>query len=332
MRPSTARRSPRPATSKPATGCRASRRAATSWPAPSPTTSATSRQRSAHRPSGARPRRARRGVRRRRPGRCAAPSRAAQEQRAELVKKLDTLKALKAQADAAEKKTADAARHHADVVAWDGIGEALAPSGIPSEILAEALDPINTRLQQSAADAEWLTVGINSDMSVTCGDRPYALLSESEQWRADAMLAEAISHVSGLRLLVLDRFDVLDLKGREDLLAWLDNGHGWRDRHRAALRHLEVASLRPAGGGCGRVDPSRPRRRHQGCRLNQFAGRYPLASPPSPPCLPAGGLFFNHHRRVHMNEYQAKEAAYAAHMRGQSVAAQVCLAAPCSAR
>ncbi|MDR0703212.1 MAG: hypothetical protein LBF61_12595 [Azoarcus sp.] len=52
--------------------------------------------------------------------------------------------------------------------------------------------------------------------------RPYALLSESEKWRADAMLAETIANLSKIKLLVLDRFDVLDLKGREDLIAWLD--------------------------------------------------------------------------------------------------------------
>ena len=36
------------------------------------------------------------------------------------------------------------------------------------------------------------------------------------------MIAEAIAHVSGVRLLVLDRMDVLDLPGRSDLFAWLD--------------------------------------------------------------------------------------------------------------
>ena len=36
------------------------------------------------------------------------------------------------------------------------------------------------------------------------------------------MIAEAVSHLSGVKLLVLDRFDVLDLKGREDALYWLD--------------------------------------------------------------------------------------------------------------
>lgn len=115
-------------------------------------------------------------------------------------------------------------------VAWTAIGDALAPGGIPGEILAEAMEPLNDRLMHSAVVTEWPRVGIDADMGITqlsgTGDattvRPYALLSESEQWRADAMIAEAIAHLSGLRLLLLDRFDVLDLRGRSDLLAWMD--------------------------------------------------------------------------------------------------------------
>lgn len=125
-------------------------------------------------------------------------------------------------ATAADKKTADAAQHHADVAAWDLIGDALAPDGIPGDMLAEALQPINLRLAQSALDANWLAVSIGADMGIACPDRPYALLSESEKWRVDAMIAEAVSHLSGLKLLMLDRFDVLDIQGRADLFAWLD--------------------------------------------------------------------------------------------------------------
>jgi hypothetical protein len=147
--------------------------------------------------------------------------------RAAAVADLDKLQAAERVNKDAEKKTADAASHHADVVAWDALAAALAPDGIPGQMLAEALNPINARLAQSALDAEWLRVGINADMSISCvvpggEERPYALLSESERWRADAMVAEAISHQSGLKLLVLDRFDVLDAQGRADLLAWLD--------------------------------------------------------------------------------------------------------------
>ncbi|MHB0973918.1 MAG: AAA family ATPase [Thiobacillus sp.] len=127
----------------------------------------------------------------------------------------------------ADEKTTRAAALHLDVQAWEAIAAALAPDGIPGEMLAEALGPINARLEQSAADAEWPRMMIDTDMSILKRHkdrppRPYALLSESEKWRADAMIAEAVSHLSGVRLLVLDRFDVLDLKGREDLLVWLD--------------------------------------------------------------------------------------------------------------
>jgi hypothetical protein len=125
-------------------------------------------------------------------------------------------------AAAADKKTGDAAAHHADVLAWDMLGDALAPDGIPGEMLAEALTPINGRLVQSAVDAQWPTVRISADMAITSNGRAYSLLSESERWRADAMIAEAVAHLSGIKLLVLDRFDVLDNQGRIDLLEWLD--------------------------------------------------------------------------------------------------------------
>jgi hypothetical protein len=135
---------------------------------------------------------------------------------------LDALRKAKVAADAAEESTKKAKAAHADVVTWDAIGDALAPDGIPGEMLAEALTPINARLAQSALDAEWPLVVIGREMEITAAGRSYNLLSESEKWRADAMVAEAISFQSGLKLLVLDRFDVLDTKGRTDLLAWLD--------------------------------------------------------------------------------------------------------------
>lgn len=122
----------------------------------------------------------------------------------------------------ADKRTAVAAQHHADVQSWEAIADALAPDGIPGEMVAEALGPLNERLTESADVSEWADVTVTRDMQVLAGGRPYALLSESEKWRVDAMIAEAIAHLSGLKLLVLDRFDVLDLKGREDLLIWLD--------------------------------------------------------------------------------------------------------------
>jgi len=126
------------------------------------------------------------------------------------------------QAQAASENTKKAAAHHADTLAWLAIADALAPDGIPAEMLADAIDPINASLRGHAMAAEWAETLISSDMEILAAGRPYALLSESEKWRVDALIGAAIAEMSGLRLLVLDRFDVLDAKGREDLIYWLD--------------------------------------------------------------------------------------------------------------
>ena len=135
---------------------------------------------------------------------------------------VEKYKALTELAARQEKVVAEASRHHADVLAWLEIADALSPDGIPGEMLAEALGPMNARLGASAVAAGWSITQITAGMDITADGRPYALLSESEKWRADAIIAEAVSYLSGLRLLVLDRFDVLDLTGRADALEWLD--------------------------------------------------------------------------------------------------------------
>jgi hypothetical protein len=139
-------------------------------------------------------------------------------------KELEDVRARQRAAAQAAEQTTLAAQHHADVVAWDALAEALGPSGIPAELLAEALGPINERLAAMANLSEWARIGIEADMSITAGGgRPYALLSESEKWRADAVIAEAITHLTGLRLLVLDRADVLIGAERDRLFWWLDD-------------------------------------------------------------------------------------------------------------
>ncbi len=143
-------------------------------------------------------------------------------QRADIVAKLDADKALRDQAGAAQRKTEEAARHRLDVETWEALADALAPDGIPGELLAQALGPINKRLEQSALDAAWPKVVIGADMEITYGGEQRRMLSASEQWRADAMVAEAIAHLSDERLLLMDAADTLDLQGRADLLAWLD--------------------------------------------------------------------------------------------------------------
>ncbi len=140
---------------------------------------------------------------------------------------METSRRLHRQHEEAANKTASAQIHHDNVQAWGKIADAMAPDGIPGELLTEALEPINARMSMASVFGQ-RTVVITTDMEILLmdirhGGRPYSLLSESEQWRADAVIAEAISHLSGLRLLALDRADLLDMAGRTDLLYWLDD-------------------------------------------------------------------------------------------------------------
>ena len=124
-------------------------------------------------------------------------------------------------ASEAEAKTKKAAEHHADVQAWDKIASALAPDGIPGEMLHAALGPINVRLAKSSVVTGWKQVVINPDMSISYDGRPYGLASVSAKWRANVMIAEAISHVAGIKFLMTDEFDLLDLPSRSACLKWL---------------------------------------------------------------------------------------------------------------
>jgi hypothetical protein len=125
-------------------------------------------------------------------------------------------------ANEATSKTTTAKSHHDDVVAWDFMADQLTPGGIPADLLNDALEPFNDMLNEYYQIAEWPAVMIDENMEISVGGRAYALRSESEQWRANTLLALAIARISGAKIVLLDRFDVLDLKGRADALYLLD--------------------------------------------------------------------------------------------------------------
>jgi len=146
---------------------------------------------------------------------------AKQEKQDVTNKILDIQAAIKNRADAIQKNEA-AAIQHGLVGMWLTIAEQLAPSGIPMQLLKKALEPVNKVLHQASVDTDWPRTIINEDMSITCGGRLYQLQSESFRWRADAMIAEMVAEISGLKFVMLDRVDVLDMHGRGELLGWLD--------------------------------------------------------------------------------------------------------------
>ncbi len=125
-------------------------------------------------------------------------------------------------AEAAKANTEKAAAHHQAAQQWQVAIDALSPAGIPAEILGKALGPVNRSLSDIASVFDWPSVHIDSDMMVTAGFRAHALLSESEKWRTNTIIALALAQVSGLRLVALDRVDVLNLAGRAELIDGLD--------------------------------------------------------------------------------------------------------------
>ncbi|HDR9877498.1 TPA: DNA repair protein [Burkholderia cenocepacia] len=146
-----------------------------------------------------------------------------QRRRKQLDTDIATLREIERRAAGAASLAKQAAALHEDVAAYEAIADALAPNGIPADLLSEALTPMNERLVALAEMSEWADVTITPEMEIFADGRAYALLSESERWRVDAHVAAAISHFSGLKLLVLDRADVLVGLERDRLLYWLDD-------------------------------------------------------------------------------------------------------------
>lgn len=135
--------------------------------------------------------------------------------------KVEAMKQRREAIDGAEATTAESRKHHEDVLAWLLISEALAPDGIPSEILATALKPVNDSLAILSRLSGWKKVQISKDMEITADGRIYGLMSESAKWRIDTLLALMIAQISELKFVVLDRFDVLDQVGRGQLFNML---------------------------------------------------------------------------------------------------------------
>lgn len=135
----------------------------------------------------------------------------------------DAMLDVQRQCSQAKAKTVRASELHAEIKRWDNLCAALSPDGVPADVLGEALGPLTKMLKASAKSTGWRLVEVSPAMEVTYAGRPYQLLSESAQWRVDAQLAVAFARISGVGIVSLDRFDVLDLAGRGQALPWLQD-------------------------------------------------------------------------------------------------------------
>ncbi|MGS1115980.1 AAA family ATPase [Castellaniella sp. UC4442_H9] len=149
--------------------------------------------------------------------------RAAEDELAQTTFDLNRLQADQQTAAKALGRTTTAAAAHREAQDWQAAIDALSPAGIPADILGKSLGPVNRILALLALALHFPRVEIiDSDIDIYLGSRPYALLSKSERWRADAQIALALAELSGLKFVALDEFDILDMAGRVDCIVGLD--------------------------------------------------------------------------------------------------------------
>lgn len=109
----------------------------------------------------------------------------------------------------AAKLTADAAALNERVLEWRNVADLLSPLKVPLQTAWDKVHEINTSMSIHAEQIGFPVPEITKDGLITVDGRLFALLSEAEQWAAEALLLIALSEVSPYRIVILDRLDVL---------------------------------------------------------------------------------------------------------------------------
>lgn len=93
--------------------------------------------------------------------------------------------------------------------------EALAPTGVRAKRVAEAIEEFNRRLALISETAAFpAAVSLTAAAELQFGDRPYGLLSESEQWRCDLAMTLALAALERPVVVLVDRLDILHAQAR----------------------------------------------------------------------------------------------------------------------
>lgn len=125
----------------------------------------------------------------------------------------DVLKAVRAEASASASQQT--------IVRYLAVAAALGPEGVRAKMLEAGLRRLTAGLAVLSVTTGWPLVTVDAEGRVTVGERPVALCSESEQWRAQASIQLTLGAITESRVAVLDRADLLDKRNREGLIAGL---------------------------------------------------------------------------------------------------------------
>ena len=127
--------------------------------------------------------------------------------------------ALKKQADEAKTRLVETEQ---EALLYDCLAKAFAPDGIPSQMIAEAIGPMNELLGTAAAYLfPGRTLEITDKLDIELSGSPFITLSKSTKFRVGVAFQYALAKLAGARLLMIDEADILDPVNRAALLNFL---------------------------------------------------------------------------------------------------------------
>jgi predicted nuclease with TOPRIM domain len=137
---------------------------------------------------------------------------------------LDAVRDFWRKKEAAEAVTAKVAQAEKEITLYDALAKALAADGIPSQLIAEALEPFNKKLYLASSylfpEYEDCPLVLTQDLEVYRSS-PYACLSKSARYRAGICFQYVLATLAGARLLMIDEADILDPLNRAQLIDFL---------------------------------------------------------------------------------------------------------------
>ena len=119
-------------------------------------------------------------------------------------------------------KRAEATEAHRSAASYSLIADLLGPRGIRGRAMKEGLGRLARGLRRVHELTNWPLVKLDQSYAVSAGERPVALCSTSEQWRAQTALQAGVALALGNNYAVLDGADVLDADGLTQLVVLCD--------------------------------------------------------------------------------------------------------------
>jgi len=125
----------------------------------------------------------------------------------------------KAEAEKAQEKIGQI---EAEVTLYDTLAKALAPDGLPSRLVAEALGPVNDLLDVASVHLfPGRSLALTEDLDIELSGCPFATLSKSVKFRVGVAFQYVLAKLAGARLLLIDEADLLDPSNRSALISFL---------------------------------------------------------------------------------------------------------------